>query len=190
MNLFIDTVNGRLVYLLERDNKVIDLFLSSPTKKISDEALSDLKKFLLKNHQSLAKIQAFYVTNGPGSYSGIRVGLTIVKTIKAIAPKTKVFLISCLFFQTGLEKGISLIDARGQKHFFAVYDQGKIIVEPQLLTTTQANEKALEWEKKGYRPFRDYENIDYAKNFLELKNRFYETKNITEIEPLYLKSYL
>ncbi|ATZ16194.1 tRNA A37 threonylcarbamoyladenosine modification protein TsaB [Entomoplasma freundtii] len=190
MNLFIDTANGRLVYLLEKDNQVVDLFLSAPTKKISDEAIHQLNLFLTKNHQSLALIENFYVTTGPGSYSGIRVGLTLVKTVKAISPQTNIYLISSLLFQVGLAKGISLLDARGQKVFYAVYNQAKLLEGPSLIEKESIEVVNEPWAKKGYKIFEDNATLDYKKNFLALKEHFQLANSISDIKPLYLKGYL
>ncbi|KNG79337.1 tRNA (adenosine(37)-N6)-threonylcarbamoyltransferase complex dimerization subunit type 1 TsaB [Mycoplasma sp. HU2014] len=187
MNLFIDTTNWKLVYILEKDNKIIDRLIIDNNKKISDVAIEKLKDFLTNNQLTIKDIDSFYLTKGPGSYTGVRVGLTIVKTIKVLNNNIKVYLIDSLMFQAGKNKAISILDARGNKYYFAVYDQFKILEDIQLIESDQ-----LDFYIKKYSNFKlikDYE-IDFANTYLETKEMFELVDDVNNINPLYVKGFI
>lgn len=72
------------------------------------------------------------ITRGPGSYTGVRVAMTIAKTLSVVAP-VKIKVVSSLAAYAGLQKCVSVIDARSQKVFVCVYDQGQAITSEQLM---------------------------------------------------------
>lgn len=189
MNLFIDTTNWKLVYILEKDNVILDYFINDNIKKISDVAVEQLNVFLIKNKLKLSDIENFYLTTGPGSYTGIRVGLTIVKTIKNINPKINVYLINSLFFQVGLKNGISIINAGVNKVYLAGYIEGAEKICPQVVAIGELDiiKSNSVWSK--YSVFHGYTEIDFVKNFLELKPYFSLSITDDEIKPLYIKGF-
>ncbi|UWD34726.1 tRNA (adenosine(37)-N6)-threonylcarbamoyltransferase complex dimerization subunit type 1 TsaB [Mycoplasma cottewii] len=187
MNLFIDTTNWKLVYILEKNNEIVDKLIVDNNKKISDIAIEKLKEFLTNNNLTIKDIDSFYLTKGPGSYTGVRVGLTIVKTIKVLNNNIKVYLIDSLMFQSGKNKAISILDARGHKYYFAVYDQFKILENVQLIEADR-----LDFYIKKYKDFKlvkDYE-IDFANTYLETKEMFELVDDINSINPLYVKGFI
>lgn len=188
MKLFIDTCNWRLVLILKKDTEIIDSVQLDNTKRISDIALVQIQTLLSKNYLSLQDIKAFYLTNGPGSYTGVRVGLTIVKTLKTLNQNIKVFLINALAFQAGKGKVISLLDARGDKYYLGVYDN-----QIPLIKETTISKSEIDNFKKKYNDFEtkvDNSALDYQKMFNELEDKFALIENIEDISPLYIKNFI
>ena len=58
--------------------------------------------------------------------------MTIAKTLSVVTP-IKIKTISSLAAYAGLQKCISVIDARSQKIFVCVYDQGQALIDEQLI---------------------------------------------------------
>ena len=72
------------------------------------------------------------ITIGPGSYTGVRVALTIAKTLNATM-NIKVKTVSSLKAMAGMKKAISILDARSHKLFLGIYNEGKVIVDDCLI---------------------------------------------------------
>ncbi|ATZ18951.1 tRNA N6-adenosine(37)-N6-threonylcarbamoyltransferase complex dimerization subunit TsaB [Williamsoniiplasma somnilux] len=189
MNLFIDTSNWQLIYILEKDNKIIDSLNIQNLTKISDLAMSELKKFLKKNSLKIQEIENFYVTTGPGSYTGVRVGLTMVKTFLTLNYNYNVFTINSLKFQTeGAKSAISILDARGNKSYFAIYNETKTIISETVLSNLEIENLLKEHSDLPF--FKDYKNLNYCNAFLNLKPFFIKAKKLKDLVPLYIKSFI
>lgn len=64
----------------------------------------------------LATVTEIYVTSGPGSYTGVRIGVLVAKTL-AHELKIPLFAINTLdLFYVGKQQSVGL-DARGRKYF-------------------------------------------------------------------------
>ncbi|AGR40873.1 tRNA (adenosine(37)-N6)-threonylcarbamoyltransferase complex dimerization subunit type 1 TsaB [Spiroplasma taiwanense] len=188
MNFFIDTSNTKLVLILEHNNIIIDSLIMENQFKVSDIVFTEIEKFLQKNNLTLKNLKNLYTTRGPGSYTGIRVAITILKTLKLINPFYNIFLISSLAFQAELNDSISILDAKGNKSYIGIYSKGENIILDQLVP----NELIEEFKQQfpNYQVKKDYENINFEQYFLKLKNYFKNIENIENIEPLYIKHFI
>lgn len=189
MKLFIDTTNWQLcLILIDEENKIVDEFIQKDTKKVSDITMTNIIKLLGKHHLKLNQILDFYVTKGPGSYTGVRVGLTIVKTLKTLNNNINVFLIDSLKIQAGNQKCISLLDARSNKWFCGVYDNKKVIKEFYLIDENTLNE--LQKKYSDYKLVKDYNDVDFKVNLLKTLSEFKKVDSVNEITPVYVKNFI
>ena len=143
MNLFISTSTKRLVIAITDDNikylynEEVNTDQSSKVMPIIDEAFKS-------TNLTPKDIDTIYVTNGPGSFTGIRVGLTIAK-VMAWSLKIKVVPISTLelIASTNVSKKyvMPLIDARRGYVFGALYDNelNSIIPDKHVLLSELTN---------------------------------------------------
>ncbi len=68
------------------------------------------------NNINLKELSAIYVTSGPGSYTGVRIGVLVAKTL-ASELGIKLYAINTLnLFYAGINNAV-LLDARGKKYF-------------------------------------------------------------------------
>ncbi|QBQ07398.1 tRNA threonylcarbamoyladenosine biosynthesis protein TsaB [Spiroplasma gladiatoris] len=188
MNLFIDTSNNTLVLILEKDNIVIDNLILTNQTKISDIALENISHLLKKHNLSLNKIDKFYITKGPGSYTGVRVAITIVKTLKTVNDKFRVYTISSLAYQAGKLDCVSLLDAKGDKYYVGVYSNKKTLVVDQILPKDYLGDFCKAF--KNFTIIKDYHELDFVQNYLDLKDNFELIENVDNIEPLYIKNFI
>lgn len=80
MILFIDTAQKNCtVGLYDIDN--LDSVTWEWKKDTGGEVLEAIKKILFKNKVELSEIDAIAVNRGPGSYTGVRVGVTVANTL-------------------------------------------------------------------------------------------------------------
>lgn len=183
--LFIDSTNN-FCYLAIYDNKKILLDYSiHVNKNVTDIIVEQIDNLLKKMQMSFAMLDAIYLDIGPGSFTGVKVGVIIAKTIKLIYPKINIKIISSLLLQTPNNKPyISIIDAKSNKSYIAVYDKSKPLLKPTILNNENLTIFYKKYEK--FEIIQDEVNYMY-KNFVTHFNHFQKITNIDELEPLYLK---
>ena len=123
--LFIDTCTSHLVISLIVDGKIVSSYNEKIDKGMSNYVLPEIERQLKNNNIIASSIDAIFVSNGPGSFTGIRVGLTIAK-VYAWSLNIKVIPISSLevLASTNSNKNrLALMDARRGYVFLGGYDQ-------------------------------------------------------------------
>lgn len=141
------------------------------------------------NHQDIEDI---IVAIGPGSYTGVRISITIAKTI-SLALAIPVFPVSSLrVLKDNNKPSICLINARSGRSYFGVYEGNKIIVED----TIKSNDEVLKYisEHKNYSICGDarylgYENNDtgVCKQMESLKSSLVPMEDTLGLKPIYMK---
>lgn len=125
ITLFIDTSNQDVSIALLKDGKVINKITKSIPNEHSKYAVSYIDEVLKKSEITPKEVQSIMVVNGPGSFTGVRIGLTIAK-VYALLNNIKVTLISslkCLAIGNNKNKYIlSLINARNDNYYIGFYD--------------------------------------------------------------------
>lgn len=113
------------VALLE-DNYIIDELNIYDTKTHSEKLMPLIDQLLTKHKIPLSNIGLIACDNGPGSFTGIRIG---VATVKAIAEAQNIPVISCSSLEglayniVGFDYICSLIDAKNNQVYSAIFDR-------------------------------------------------------------------
>lgn len=190
MNLFIDTSNWNLILILEQDNLVLDQVIVKNTKKVSDLLVENIQSLLAKHQLTIHNVKRFYLTTGPGSYTGERVGLTFVKTLKVIQPDIEVYLINSLAYQAGMGKKVSVLDARGGKFYLGIYDDQQPLIAEQVITHDALAELMATKIYQDFQVVKDYQDWDFVQHYLALKPNFQLANDPWLLTPTYLKPFL
>lgn len=125
ISLFIDTALSYIRVALFKDDKLIDSINEKCEKNMSALFDSKVDELFKRNNLELTEVNKIYTVTGPGSFTGIRVGMTFSKVL-AMALNLKITPISELqvLATTNTTKlKAPMIDARRGYVYAGVYDQ-------------------------------------------------------------------
>jgi tRNA threonylcarbamoyladenosine biosynthesis protein TsaB len=100
----------------------------------------ELRKLLDRQRVSLGEIDCFASASGPGSFTGVRVGLSCIKGLAEACgkPALAVSNLQVLASFGTRARRVPLIDARRGQVYAAVYDATGEMVEPEVVTSLGA----------------------------------------------------
>lgn len=147
IGLFLDTSSKYLTICLLKDEKVVDMFYQKYDNDMSKYVVLELENLFKKNNIKPSDIKEIYCVNGPGSFTGIRVGVTIAKTF-AWSINIDVIPVSSLFLMATSIKNydyiIPIIDARRDCVYGAIYDKNyHIILEEKYIKLDELKKEIL-----------------------------------------------
>ena len=141
--LLLDSSNIFLSVGLAKDGKVVDKISYEAWQRQSEMMVTEVDNILKRNNVDKSELDGVVVGIGPGSYTGVRIGVTIAKTI-AYALHIKLYAKSSLSLLKHREiPTICVFNARSGRSYFAVYEGKKQIEKDTVLE----NEKVLDYIK-------------------------------------------
>lgn len=135
MKLFIDTATALLqVALFNKEH--IDLHTHIGKNDHSKTLMVEIEALLKRNGVDVSELTEIIVGEGPGSYTGVRIGVVVAKTL-ATSLSIPLYKVSSLEVIASSRNGVVpvVIDARRGNVFSASYDVDnnfKVVVEPAL----------------------------------------------------------
>lgn len=130
--LFIDTTTADLVVAVVRENSIDDFSRRNLGTRHSETLCQCVSDALKNSNLTFHDLDAYACAIGPGSFTGIRIGIATVKGYALAVPKP-IIAINCLesiaCSQTCGAKQSAVINA-GNGYYFADYSNG---VEPTLV---------------------------------------------------------
>ncbi|MDC4163527.1 tRNA (adenosine(37)-N6)-threonylcarbamoyltransferase complex dimerization subunit type 1 TsaB [Mycoplasma sp. T363T] len=185
--LFIDTCLDK-INLAIFDNEKEELYNYTSieiNKNLVDIVVERIDDFLKQSKVKKKAIKKLYITVGPGSFSGVRVGTNIAKTWKTVDPSVEVYTISTLKIQVPYGDGISCLDAKSNKQFVSIYRGNvgniKIVDHEEYENMCKKN--------TDLSLFKNFANVDIFENLINNISNF-ELTEIEDIKPIYLKDPL
>ena len=129
ITILLDSSNTNLSVGIARDNLLLDYVSYEAWQRQSEYMIVELNKLLEKHGVKRDEIKEVIVAKGPGSYTGVRIAITIAKTI-AMALDAKLYAVSSLRVQKDCKNpSICLINARSGRSYVGVYEDQKIIMD-------------------------------------------------------------
>lgn len=122
--LLIDTCTTNLIISIIKDDKILSQIIKQNDGNLSTYFTSYVNDLLKENSLSIDDIDIIFVANGPGSFTGVRIGLTFAKVL-AWAKNIKVVPFSSLelLASTNTNKiNIPILDARRGYVYAGCYD--------------------------------------------------------------------
>lgn len=149
--LFIDTSSKNCSVLLAEDNQVIAKRFQADTRSHAQLLPLFIEELFEETQLSRQALDAVVVSAGPGSYTGVRIGMSVAKGIcytldlPLIALDSLLCLAETMQEKQGNNKGIYLatMDSRKGEIYYAAMDGNGIVLEP----SQPAVVKDLDWDK-------------------------------------------
>lgn len=126
MTLYLDTSSSFLYCGLVKDGILVDEIKENLEKKLSTYVVDKINKMFIQNDLTPKDVDKILVVNGPGSFTGVRIGLTIAKTL-AWTLNIKISTLSSLqamaLSSVDADYLVPLIDARRGYVYSGIYDK-------------------------------------------------------------------
>lgn len=182
--LYIDTCTNYMCVGLSKGNELVYKKQYSAFKRQSEVAAYEIDECLKACDVKPKDLTKIVVTNGPGSYTGIRIGLTLAKVMSKVL-QIKLVCLSSLQVLCGKEDKCAIIDAKGQRVYFAKYSNGKSVIKDCIKYVSEldlAEEYVGDIQLLG----KGEQEVDLVKNMFDLRNQE-EVEDIDEVKAVYLK---
>lgn len=125
ISLLIDTSISIPTIAIIKDDEVLYRYHEKIASDMSSKILPIIDEGLKNTNIELKNIDKIFVINGPGSFTGVRIGVTIGKTI-AYSLDKEVIPLSSLEFMSSIDTDkkyiVPMIDARRGNVFGAIYN--------------------------------------------------------------------
>lgn len=137
-SLFLDTSSSYLTIAILKDNKILQNIYMKTGNDLSKYVLIKIKELLEQEKLEPNNIDEIICVNGPGSFTSLRIGVTIAKTY-AWGLNKKIIPVSSLFTMATSIKDydfiIPVIDARHNHVFAGIYNNNyQIIMEDKYIS--------------------------------------------------------
>ncbi len=190
--LFLDTSSSHVLIAIIEDDNILYLYNDEILDDMSSKIMPIIAEGFKKLNFSINDINKIFVANGPGSFTGIRIGVTIAKTI-AWALKKDIVSISTLELYASTDINtkyiVPMIDARRRYVYTGVYDNNLNVIMENKYTNYDEFVKAIN---------NDYTIVSYDKqlsshvplpNLIKLLNKHENDTSMVahNVNPNYLK---
>lgn len=126
-SVLIDTHDKEVLFVLYKDGKVLDKINKESNMRHSEIAMPSLIGLIERNNLKINDIDEIFTVIGPGSFTGVRIGVTIAKTMAYLLKKPirSISSIDLEYFSNGLKKGsYALYEKNG---FFVCEYKGEVL---------------------------------------------------------------
>ena len=120
LTLCLDTSHKYLVVGLIKDDVIISNTMQESWKRQSETILPEIDKALRNLSLTPKAIDQVVITVGPGSFTGVRIAMTIAKLLGSLTT-IEVFTISTLQLYAGNQNALVVLDARGKRAYCGRY---------------------------------------------------------------------
>ena len=192
INLLFDSSNICLSVGIMKDDSLLDYTSYESWQTQSENMVPEIDKLLTKHNISRNDIGGVVVSIGPGSYTGVRIALTIAKTI-ALTLDVPVYPVSSLqILKDNDNPSICLINARSGRSYFGVYQGSKVIIADCI----KQNDEVIDFinEHKDYSVCGDARYLGFTNNdtnvcqqMVSLFKDLKPCENHLGLKPIYMK---
>jgi len=186
VSLCIDTSYRFLAVCLINDREIVYRYCEECFKHQSEETFTVLQK-MKESGVDIDSIDSICISIGPGSYTGVRIALTIAKTICSLK-NLDLYVISTLkLYANNRENTLVLMDARAQRVYMGIYDNENVLCEDCIknVSEVELNDYNLVGDLSLFEKENKY--YDICDCFLNTINLWQKVEDVDSLAPTYLK---
>lgn len=131
ITLFIDTCHHNLIVGVYKDTEELILMHEDNDNHLSERLLPLIEKAMNSINLDINNVDNIIVANGPGSFTGVRIGVTVAKTL-AYSLGCPIHTVSELLVMSSgnytTKYVVPLIDARRDAVYGAMYSNNEVII--------------------------------------------------------------
>lgn len=190
ITLAMDTAYRYLTVGLYEEDRLLAGISYPCFKKQSEMLFPELEKVLQEAGKTMGDIGQVVITDGPGSYTGVRIAMTVAKVLCS-QRHIPLYLLDTLQLYAGAAPSANvLLDARGSRAYAGHVENGELSEEGIL--------EAADWQPFVQAhpgtlcgdPLLDGQPVqepDFLRNFMDLKDQWRLAENVHAAVPRYLK---
>ena len=191
ISLYIDTSTKYLCLGLAKDYQVFYKFQQEALMKQSELTIPTLQKILNENNLTLNDVDEVSVTIGPGSFTGIRIGMCIAKVLASIK-NIPLKAICSLNAYANVGKKIILLDAKAKRAYIGIYHENKKIIDENVLEIEQIKQLLNDYpdydvDLDSHLVYKISNEIDVIENMNRISKNTKPVDNVDSLVPIYLK---
>jgi len=193
LTLCLDTAYKYLTCCLIKDDEIIASYCQECFKRQSEEIFDALEKVFVKANINRKDIDSICISEGPGSYTGVRIAMSIAKTIAQLM-NLKLYTISTLRLYAGNKPNtLVIMNARADRAYVGIYDKENIVKDDAVYALNDIDVNNYDVVGDGGLVNKIDTQINIPEAFLATKDLWTKVDNIAYLVPKYLKeseSYL
>ena len=192
VKLLLDSSNTSLSVGLSCGDELIDFVSYECWQSQSEHMIPEIDSLLKKHNIKREDIEGIIISIGPGSYTGVRIALTIAK-VMALCLNVSTYPVSSLrILKNDKKPSICLINARSGRSYFGVYEGEKVLVEDCIKTNEEVVEYIIEhpeYSVCGNVKYLGYQNLDtnICKQMVSLQGVLEPKVSSLDLKPVYMK---
>ncbi len=191
--LLINTCTNRIIVAIADDSTIFSFCNEIIENQMSNIIMNKISTCFKEAQITPNEVDQILVAVGPGSYTGIRIGVTIAKTMAWALNKKLIPISSLEMMISGYTTDsllVPLIDARRKAVFAGIYDSNLDILTADQYVSLEDLEKRLEGKEYIFVSDDQLENVKNVKiDIIKILNKHQNDEGINPhaLNPIYLK---
>ena len=195
--LYVDTSSSFLYTSIYEDGKIIAHCNEEYGQSLSEVALPKIVEMFQNNDLSPKDVDKIIVVNGPGSFTGIRIGITISKVYawSSNIPITTITSLEAMALSSNNNKvHVPIINARRGYVYTAIYDTNMdVILKPVHIKFDELKEKLKDIKDYEFISNDEFDEeldlVPYIPNYEKIISTYKDKEEINPhaVNPDYLK---
>ena len=188
--LALDTSHRYLTIALIEDDTLIQAIQTPSLKTQSETIMVEIDRLFALAGWKPSDLNALVLTDGPGSYTGLRISMTVAKVL-GLTQNIQLYTISSLQLMAGtLPDVYAVMDARAKRVYLGHYQNGLSVHEDATYPIEEAihiiKEESVVVGDASYlhHPATD---VFTPQHFIDLRSQWKPVDNVHTLVPRYLK---
>lgn len=192
ISLLLDSSNKNLSVAIASNGNILNSREYDAWQQQSELMIPEIDNILKESSLTTKDIEAIVVAIGPGSYTGVRIAVTIAK-IMGFLLGVFVYKVSSLEVMKDPDNPtICLVNARSNRSYIGVYNQKEVILEDTIMTNEEV--KAYIENNPSYAIAGDVNYLGLASieskrfnNMAKMMSHDHLVEDLLGLKPIYLK---